>query len=62
MAIASAHIWGPLLGVAAVQWFTAEIYEPHTKPIVCSFSLSGRHLHPSLVDISICECKTVLDD
>ena len=49
MTTACAKIWWPLLGVAAVQWFTAEIYKPHTKPIVCSFLLFGRHLHPSYV-------------
>ena len=55
MATACTKIWWPFLGVAAAQWFTAEIYKPHTKPIVCSFLLFGRHLHPSFVDISICE-------
>ena len=60
MAIAIAHIWGPLLGVAAVQWFTAEIYKPHTKPIVYIFLLSGRQLHRSLVDISKCERQSIV--
>ena len=45
MATACAKICWPLFGMVAVQWFTAEIYKPHTKPTVCSFLLFGRHLH-----------------
>ena len=66
MATACAKIWWTLLGVATVQWFSAEIYKPYTKPIVCSFLLFGRQLDASFVELSICEridyCKTVFDD
>ena len=37
MATACAKIWWTLLGVATVQWFSAESYKPYTKPTVCSF-------------------------